>query len=317
MVTCAGSVVVGVRDRRGGGRVFVALAAVAWSTAGVLQRELSMDAATQVAGRAVFALVALLVFVAVSERGDVVRAFRLIGRAGVGVGVCMAIASGAFIVALNHTTVAHVLFIQAAAPMAAALLGRLVLGEVITVRTWVAMLVALAGVGVMIGGHGGGALGDGLSVVMMLSFAVAIVITRHRRDVSMAPATCMAQALLLVVATPFAQPGQVGARDLVYLVLLGAGQMGLGLIFFVKGARLIPAAEVAIITLLEVVLGPLWVWIVLSERPDAATLAGGAVVIAAVVVQTTGRIGRAPRPRRSPVLQHAVDEASAPSPPQP
>ena len=61
--------------------------------------------------------------------------------------------------------------------------------------------------------------------------------------------------------------------------------MGLGLAFLTIGARLIPAAEVALITLLEVVLGPLWVWLALSEQPSRATLLGGGVVIAAVALQ--------------------------------
>jgi len=64
--------------------------------------------------------------------------------------------------------------------------------------------------------------------------------------------------------------------------------MGLGLAFLTIGARLIPAAEVALITLLEVVLGPLWVWIALAERPSAATLVGGGVVMGAVVLQAVG-----------------------------
>ena len=87
-----------------------------------------------------------------------------------------------------------------------------------------------------------------------------LVVTRHRRDVSMAPATCMSQIVVLVAAAPFARPGDVGARDLGLLVALGIGQIGLGLVFLTIGGRLIPAAEVALITLLEVVLGPLWVW---------------------------------------------------------
>ena len=80
-------------------------------------------------------------------------------------------------------------------------------------------------------------------------------------------------------------------RDLGLLVLLGVGQMGLGLAFLTVGARLIPAAEVALITLLEVVLGPLWVWIGYSETPGLATVVGGAVVIVAVFLQTTQRAG--------------------------
>jgi drug/metabolite transporter (DMT)-like permease len=122
---------------------------------------------------------------------------------------------------------------------------------------------------------------------MTLSFAGTLVIVRHRRDVSMAPATCLSQVLVLLVALPFAEPGSVSGSDLGLLALLGVTQIGLGLVFLTIGARLIPAAEVALITLLEVVLGPLWVWLALSESPSAATLAGGAIVLGAVIVQTT------------------------------
>src|SRR5204863_782725 len=125
----------------------------------------------------------------------------------------------------------------------------------------------------------------GLSIVMSVSFAGLIVITRHRRDVSMAPATCLSQLLVLVAAAPFASPGSVGLRDLGLLVALGVGQIGLGLVLLTIGARLIPAAEVALITLLEVVLGPLWVWIFLSEQPGVATLVGGGIVLGAVAIQ--------------------------------
>jgi drug/metabolite transporter (DMT)-like permease len=88
-----------------------------------------------------------------------------------------------------------------------------------------------------------------------------------------------------VGAAPFARPGEVGAHDLGLLAALGIGQIGLGLVFLTIGGRLIPAAEVALITLLEVVLGPLWVWIFLSEQPSTATLAGGTIVLAAVAIQ--------------------------------
>jgi drug/metabolite transporter (DMT)-like permease len=271
------------------GQVYVALAAVAWSTAGLLQRQLSLDIATQVAGRALFAALALLAYVAVAERGRVVQACRSVGLAGVGFAVCLAVASATFIAALNHTTVARVLFIQAVSPVLAALLARVLLGEPVTRRTAVAMAVALAGVALMLGSPGGGdALGDALAVAMSLSFALALVITRHRRDVSMAPATCLSQLLLLVVLLPFASPGDIGGEDALWLAVMGGTQIGLGLVLLTIGARLIPAAQVGLITLLEVVLGPLWVWLALSEEPDTATLAGGAIVIAAIVIQTLG-----------------------------
>jgi drug/metabolite transporter (DMT)-like permease len=284
----AAAIASGVRldDERRRGQVATAMAAVAWSTAGILQRELSLDLPTQLAGRAAFAGVALLGFVALVYRGRVVAPFRTMGWAGLAVAVCMAIASGGFIVALNHTTVAHVLFTQAASPMVAALLARIAYGERTSPATTVAMVVSLAGVAVMIGDPRGGAwLGDGASIVMALAFAVAIVITRHRRDVSMAPAVCLAQLLNVLAFAPFASVGQIGPQDALLLAAIGFGQMGLGMALFTVGARLIPAAEAALITLLEVVLAPIWVWIGVGETPGRATLLGGAIVVVAVAGQ--------------------------------
>jgi drug/metabolite transporter (DMT)-like permease len=228
--------------------------------------------------------------VAIRNRGRTVAVFSSMGIAGLGVAVCTAIASGSFIVALNHATVANVLFLQAASPIAAALLAWIALGESVTARAGVAMAVALVGVGFMVGGpDSGGLLGVGASFVMTLAFAVGIVITRHRRDISMVPAICLSQLLVVLVAAPFAHPTTVGERDLVFLVLLGVCQMGLGLVLFTMGARLIVASEVALITLLEVVLGPFWAWVAVSETPALMTVVGGVVVVAAVLLQTTER----------------------------
>jgi drug/metabolite transporter (DMT)-like permease len=265
--------------------VFVGLAAVAWSTAGILQRELSVDVPTQLAGRAFFAVVGIVAYIVVAERGALARAFRAVGRAGLAVAALMAVASGSFIIALNHSSVANILFMQALAPVLAAVLGMAV-GETVVRRTWIAMVVALAGVGVMIGGPTRpSAVGLGLSLLMTTSFAATLVITRHKRDVSMAPATCLSQVIVLLLAAPLSSPGSASGRDVALMVALGVGQIGLGLVFLTIGGRLIPAAEVALITLVEVVLGPLWVWIFLSEQPGVATLIGGAIVLGAVAIQ--------------------------------
>jgi drug/metabolite transporter (DMT)-like permease len=289
----------GARTSRRRGQVYIVLAALAWSTAGVLQRELEVNTATQIAGRAVFAALALLAFVAVMERGHVVTAFTSMRAAPLAVAALTALASGTFIVALNRTTVANVLFMQAASPIAAALIAWVALRESISRRTVVAMAVALVGVGLMVGGPGGAqGLGLVLSVVMMFAFALAVVITRHRRDISMAPAICLSQVLLIAAATPFAEPATIGSRDLLLMILLGVGQMGAGLAFLTLGARLIPAAEVALITLLEIVLGPLWVWLAISETPSTATLVGGVILIAAVVLQVGGEENSDERPAR-------------------
>ena len=299
----------GLEQRRAReGQVAIALAAVAWSTAGLAQRQLDATPVTQVAGRAAFAALALFALVVVTERARTIRAFAEMGRWGIAMTVFLALSSGVFLLSLNYTTVANVLFMQAAAPMMAALLGWVFLRERVDGRTWVSLLLAGAGVVLMAAGSvEAGAAAILLPLLMTAAFAAVIVIARHRREVSMMPATCASQVLVLAVCLPFADPGSAGDDDWVVLAALGIGQIGVGLALLTFGARLIPPAQVAVISLLEIVLGPLWVWLAYDERPGAATAAGGAVVVAAVVVQAW-RPGPPEHARRAPVPE-SVPEA--------
>jgi drug/metabolite transporter (DMT)-like permease len=262
-----------------------------WSTAGVAQRALDAGPATQVADRAVFSTLTLLALVLATERGSTTRAFRSIGRWGLVAAILWGIASSAFILSLNYTTVANVLFMQATAPMIAALLGWTLLSETIPVRTWLAISLVGAGVALMVGGSlSGGGRAVLVPFAMSAAFAGVVVITRHRREISMLPAACASQVLVVAVVGPFAAMGSATGRDWALLALLGV-TVGVGLALLTVGARLIPPAEVALITSLQLVLGPLWVWLAYDERPSAATLAGGSVVAAAVLVQATGDLG--------------------------
>ena len=125
------------------------------------------------------------------------------------------------------------------------------------------------------------------SFIAMLSYAATIVIARHKSDVSMAPATCLSQVLVFAAFAPFAHGAEMGGSNLGYVALMGVVQMGLALCLLSMGARLIPAAEVALIAQLENVLGPLWVWLAGIEHPSAPTIAGGIIVIGAVCLQVT------------------------------
>ena len=278
------------RHRTRNGRIAILTAAVAWSTAGLGQHALDATAATQIAGRALFAFLFLFGVVIYTERSRTVGSLRSLGLSGMIVTVALAISSGTFLFALNYTSVANVLFFQAAAPMFAALLAYAVMRERIGPRSWLAIAVAAVGMSVMVAGSlDAGALAVLLPFVMTASFAVVIVITRHRQEVSMLPATCASQVLVIVVLAPFISIGSATGSDWMIFLLLGFFQMGLGLTLLTVGARMLPSAEVALLTLLEVVLGPLWVWLAYSERPSATTLLGGAIITAAVIVQTTAR----------------------------
>src|ERR1700735_3993561 len=173
------------------GSAYIALAALMWSLAGILQRQLQMSLSSQIAGRAAFAILGIFVFVAVAERGQVLAAFRAIGRPGLAIAALMAASSASFITALNDTSVANVLVIQALVPLVAAVLGR-VAGDPVRPRTWAAMGVAVAGFAVMAGAPTRPDLpGTVFSLITVVTFATTIVVARHKADVSMAPATCL------------------------------------------------------------------------------------------------------------------------------
>jgi drug/metabolite transporter (DMT)-like permease len=147
------------------------------------------------------------------------------------------------------------------------------------------MGVALAGAVIMVSDSysRGTIIGDLLALVMAVSFATATVLVRRHPETPMTPAAALATFLTALIALPFAQPFAIGSRDLLLLTLFGVGNYGIGFLLFMAGARRIPAAQSALVGMLETVLGPLWVWLVLDERPGVATLTGGALILAALL----------------------------------
>ena len=267
------------------GILLVACAAVCWSSGGLIARLVTTSPWTTNLWRSLCASSFLVVVLSIARRRSILAQWPDGGHPVLAAAVCMAAASTCFILSLAHTSVANTLMLMSTGPFVAGLLGWLLLGERVAPRTWIAMGIALAGVVVMVSSsYGRGAmLGDLLAVAMAGSFAVATVLIRRHPEIQMAPAAALATALTGLVALPLADPLHTSPRDLLLLALFGVGQFGAGFLLFMAGARLIPAAETSLIGMLETVLGPLWVWLVLNERPGAATLAGGALIMTALV----------------------------------
>jgi len=267
------------------GILLVACAAVCWSSGGLIARLVTTSPWTTNLWRSLCASSFLVLVLSIAHRRSILAQWRDGGRPVLAAAVCMAAASTCFILSLTYTSVANTLMLMSTGPFVAGLLGWLLLGERVAPRTWIAMGIALGGVVVMVSSsYGRGAMvGDLLAVAMAGSFAVATVLIRRHPEIQMAPAAALATALTALVALPFADPLQTSPRDLLLLAFFGVGQFGAGFLLFMAGARLIPAAESSLIGMLETVLGPLWVWLVLNERPGAATLAGGALILTALV----------------------------------
>ena len=275
--------------RHAAGVVLVLAAGVLLSLSGVSIRHMEAASGWQIIfyRSLAFSLVVFL-WLASSYRTHVVRAFARVGRAGLIAGLSLGLGSACYVFALLLTTVANALFIISAAPFMAAVLGWIVLRERVRPTTWATMAVALAGIAIMVFGgiRGGRLLGNLVALGIPVTFAIMLVALRRGSDRDMLPAICLAGVVGAVLGLAMSDTLAIPRHDLALCIFLGVVQYGGGFVLLTLGARYLPAAEVALLSLVETVLAPLWVWIGVDEVPTLLTLTGGVVVLLAVVVQT-------------------------------
>ncbi|MEP6567277.1 MAG: DMT family transporter [Mesorhizobium sp.] len=302
MTDIASPSVVSPREERVG-YLLIFLSALVWSFGGTIARFIDTgDSWTVVFWRSLWAVAFLLGFMA--WRGGwrgTLKLFRDMGLPGLAVAICFATASTSFVVALSYTTVANILLMQAGVPLLAALLAWALFRERVSSPTWVAIAAVIAGVAIMVSESLDGAvspIGDGLALLIAVMFSIATVITRRFAHVRMTPATCLGAMLAAAFAASQASDLAVSGRDMGFLFAFGVVNLGLGLAFFTIGARLVPAAIAALLGTFETILGPIWVWLVHSEVPSVRTIAGGAVVVTALLVHIGLEFKRQTRPAR-------------------
>ena len=205
--------------------------------------------------------------------------------------LCIASVNTCFILALTYTTVANTMFLMSAAPLFAALLGWLVLGERVERGVWLAMGVALVGMGVMVwDGLGAGTmLGNALALTTAFSFGAFVVILRKGRAANMLPIVILGTVLAAVNAAVLSGWAfSISHHDVALLFFWGALLAGTVHAIFTWASRHVPGAELTLLVLIEFILAPMWVWLFIDERPSVATLIGGALVIAAVASRALG-----------------------------
>lgn len=272
------------------GVLLVGASSVLWSLGGLIVRSLdSADPWTTIFWRSVFATGFLLLFLLVRDGRNALRLFRDMGLPGILLGLCFTAASVGFVTALSFASVAQTLVIMSSAPLIAAVLGRIVLGERIAPAGYVAIAGVMVGITVMMSsdlGQERSFAGGLIALGVALSLAGSLIVIRRWPHIRMTPATCTGAALAMVISFPLAAPLSVNGHDFALLAFFGAGQLGVGLILLITGARLIPAAQSALLGMLEPILGPAWVWIFLGEKPLTATLIGGGIVVASVFANT-------------------------------
>ena len=277
------------------------LAGVFWSIAGLVVRLIDDADEWQILFYRSLTLVLVLVaYIALRNCGRIVPAFKAAGGQAALAGVFLSVAFTCWIFAMTHTTIANALFVLSASPFIAALLARLVLGERVRRITLLCMGASVLGIGVMVaeGIMLGTLWGNLFALGAAAGSAAFSVALRVGRAVDMTPAVCWAGvwagvfAGIVVLAS--ARSFQLSAHDLAMCALMGSVQVGFGLILYTIGSRHVPAAELSLLSLTEVVLGPILVWLGVGEVPGFYTLVGGAIVLGAIAAQAISGIRRRP-----------------------
>jgi drug/metabolite transporter (DMT)-like permease len=226
----------------------------------------------------------MAVILVATRRGDAWSVVRNAGWPAVLSGLMFGTMFTCFMLAVTRTTVANALVVNSLYPVFAAILSAVVLGTRLHSYTWIAIAAAAGGMAYMFA-YG---LGDGLAGTL-IAFAVPVagavnVVTLRKwgRDVDLVPAVMLGGAFSAIATLPFAWPLDATAHDIAWLAGLGMFQLALPCMLLVMASRYLPPAEIALLTLLEAVLGPLWAWLGVGERPGEATLIGGIVVLLAI-----------------------------------
>lgn len=257
-----------------------------WSTAGVASRQLEVARSFELTfWRSFFTALVLGPYLFVSHGRGAVAVLRAGGRALLVSGLMWCGMFTCFMVALTLTTVANVLITMSLAPLFTALLARFLLGHPVAVRTWAAIVLAGAGI-VWMYGHNLSASPAALAgslVALGVPLAAAInwiVLQRSGGRVDLVPALLLGALLSCAISLPLALPFQASQHDLAWLAGLGILQLAVPCVMAVRLARALPAPEISLLALLEIVFGIAWAWIGAGERPAPQVLAGGTLVLA-------------------------------------
>ncbi|MSP50795.1 MAG: hypothetical protein EXQ91_00125 [Alphaproteobacteria bacterium] len=273
---------------RSAGIALLLASGVCFSTAGVFIRMIEQADAWQVVfHRSLTFSLAVLFYVVVRRRRQTVEAFvsmgpaGLIGAAGLGFGAVF------LVWAQFHTTIANTVFILGGLPFLTGLLAWAVLGEKLSSSSWATMALALVGISIMVysGIVAGDLFGNLLALVAIVGYAVFTLAVRRGRGGDTTPILVLGAAFAVLAAFVVHPSVTVTPIDFMWSALMGGGSMAVGFIMFARGAKAVRAGEMWLLSNIEILTGPLLVWFVIAEVPTTETFIGGALIVAAIVVQ--------------------------------
>jgi len=275
----------------GQGVALVLAAGALWSLMGLGLRQIEVADVWQILfWRSVGMVPVLLAFIWASSGGRPLSQIRKVGLAGAIGGFGLVFAFAGAIYAIQTTTIANAVFLFTASPFVAAVLGWIILGERVRPWTWAAIALAVVGMYLMVReGLSTGALAGNIAALLSAAgFGAFSVCLRWGKVGEMLPVSMLGGVFSVLVAGVIllakGQPLLIPAWDMAISVGAGAAVLALGMVMYTLGSRIIPAAELTLLSLIEVLLAPIWVFVFLRETASAATFVGGGVLLAAVAL---------------------------------
>ncbi len=237
--------------------------------------------------RSFFFSITVLFFLIITYKKKLFNSFYLSGLPGFIAGVILSLGFCGYVVAMYSTTVANTNFIISLQILFLAVFGYFFLKEKISPITLFSIILAMAGVLIMVGNSltPGELTGNLAAFSMPITFAVLIIVVRKYPSIDMVPAQFVAGICCCIIGYILSNKIMISYHDIFLGFLAGFFQIGFGFIFITIGARTTPSAIVGIIMLSESVLGPLWAFLFVSERPSIFSLIGGATILLAVLIQ--------------------------------
>ena len=238
--------------------------------------------------RSFFFIIALSLFLTLTYKNRVIKIIKDSGVPGILGGFVMSFSFVAFIIAMNNTTVANVVFIISTQTMFLAIFGFFYLKEKVSLIGSSSIFLAMSGILIMVGDSisTGSLFGNLVALVIPINFAIYVMIIRKNSNLDMVPAMLYSGIFSLIYGAILSKSFEFSSHDLFMGFLLGVPQLALGFICITIGSRTTASATVGLLMLMETLCGPLWVWLFLSEIPPISVFIGGAVIISAIILKS-------------------------------
>ena len=238
--------------------------------------------------RSFFFIIALSLFLTLTYKNRVIKIIKDSGVPGILGGFVMSFSFVAFIIAMNNTTVANVVFIISTQTMFLAIFGFFYLKEKVSLIGSSSIFLAMSGILIMVGDSisTGSLFGNLVALVIPINFAIYVMIIRKNSNLDMVPAMLYSGIFSLIYGAILSKSFEFSSHDLFMGFLLGVPQLALGFICITIGSRTTASATVGLLMLMETLCGPLWVWLFLSEIPPISVFIGGAVIVSAIILKS-------------------------------